>query len=134
MKLYREYDIKLYSDYNHIEDNDFKLIAINDVQDNLLNGIFRCNGYQYKGTYRDDKGREKRLSGVLDIKISAEVALDSKSVIHFNVVNCRIISLNLNLDEMHERVVKHIERRFDSHEKFSEALNVSYVLKDFCAK
>jgi hypothetical protein len=134
MKVYREYDVKLYCDYNHIPENDFRLIAVNDVQDNLLNGIFRCSGYHYKGTYRDDNGREKQLSGILDIKISAKVGLDYKSVIHFNLVSCRIINLNLNIDEMHEKIVKHIERRFDSHEKFSEPLQASYVLKDFCAK
>lgn len=45
MKVYREYDIELYSEYNHCGDNDFDLINVISVEDNVLEGIFLCRNY-----------------------------------------------------------------------------------------
>lgn len=133
MKVYREYDIELYSEYNHNDDNDFDLINVISVEDNMLEGIFLCRNYQYKGLFKEN-GKEKKITGTLKVKIRAKVNLEYMNMVHYSLVDCSIISLNLTIDELEEKVIEHIKRRFDSHNKFCENLQVHYILKDFSAK
>ena len=45
-----------------------------------------------------------------------------------------LIAVNLTIDELEEKVIEHIKRRFDAHSRFCEDLQVHYILKDFYAK
>lgn len=42
MKVYREYDIELYSEYNYNDDNDFDLIYVTNVEDNIIAAFFNA--------------------------------------------------------------------------------------------
>ena len=134
MKVYREYDIELYSEYNYNDDNDFDLIYVTNVEDNVLEGIFQCRNYRYRGLLEEDNGKENKIVGTLEVKIRAKVNLEYMDIIHYSLFDCNIISLNLTIDELEEKVIEHIKRRFDSHNKFCENLQVHYILKDFSAK
>lgn len=134
MKVYREYDIELYSEHNYDDDNDFNLIDIIGVEDNVLEGIFQCCNYHYKGLLKEENGKEEIITSTLNIKIKAKVNLECMTIVCYSPVDCNIISLNLTIDELEERVIEHIKRCFDSHDKFCENLQVHYILKDFSAK
>jgi hypothetical protein len=133
MKVYREYDIELYSEYNYSDDNDFELINVISVEDNTLEGIFLCRNYQYKCLFKEN-GKEKKITGTLNVKIKAKVNLEYMTIVCYSPVDCDIISLNLTIDELNEKVIEHIKRRFDTHSRFCEDLQVHYILKDFYAK